>query len=214
MGASWHIHFADARGRLQPWRSQIEAAIMRTQQRVSEYVPVDDVDIVVQESEWVIHQRGHVGYAPSGWLVHMSFDPTSDAFESNLGEPLERTLAHEINHVLRWRGPGYGATLGEALTSEGLAGVFVRQLFDTPPEPWEEPLESASALSDEVQRGWTKAYDHDAWFFGTGRYPAWAGYRVGYQVVSYHVDRVEDDIVSLTGRAASEFKTSARMALQ
>ncbi|WP_299609460.1 DUF2268 domain-containing putative Zn-dependent protease [uncultured Tateyamaria sp.] len=214
MTTGWTTHIADARGRLRPWRGSIEAAIQRTHNRVTQRVKVEHLDIVVQDTPRVIPQRGHVGHAPSGWMVFLSFDPEAAAFESNLGEPLERTLTHEINHVLRWRGPGYGVTLGEALTSEGLAGVFVRDLFGTPPEPWEEPLVETGVPTEDVLDGWDDRYDHAEWFFGTGRYPAWSGYRLGYRIVAYHADRADDDIVALTQKSASEFKASARLALQ
>ncbi|WP_299547700.1 DUF2268 domain-containing putative Zn-dependent protease [uncultured Tateyamaria sp.] len=214
MGSPWHIHVADARGRLEPWRSTIEAAIDRTHSRVSAHVDVGAVDIVVQDGARVIRERGHVGYAPTGWLIHLTFDPECAAFEDNLGEPLERTLAHEINHVLRGRGPGYGSTLGEALTSEGLAGVFVRELFGSPPEPWEMSRDGDVTPVDDVLEGWDKSYDHAAWFFGAGRYPAWTGYRLGYRIVTYHIDHMDEDIVALTQAPAPHFKTSARLALQ
>ena len=214
MGADWTTHIADARERLKPWRGAIEAAIARTHARVSERVCVKQVDIVVQDSPRVIHERGHVGHTPNGWLVYLSFDPEVEVFARNLDAPLERTLAHEMNHILRWRGPGYGTTLGAALTSEGLAGIFVRDLFQTPPEPWERPLEDASALVDTVLAGWDQPYDHAAWFFGTGPYPVWAGYGLGYQIVAHHAEQATEDIVALTQRPASDFKTSARLALQ
>ncbi|WP_299745851.1 DUF2268 domain-containing putative Zn-dependent protease [uncultured Tateyamaria sp.] len=214
MTSSWTTHVADARGRLQPWRGSIEEAIARTHQRVSMHARVDQLDIVVQDSPRVIRERGHVGYAPNGWLVYLSFDPEAEAFEGNLGEPLERTLAHEINHVLRWRGPGYGTTLGAALISEGLAGVFVREVYASPPEPWEQSLDEAAELSSDVLEAWDQTYNHADWFFGAGQYPVWAGYRLGYQIVAYHADRAAEDIVALTQRSASDFKTSARLALQ
>lgn len=214
MGSDWTTHIADTRGRLKPWHGAIEAAIARTHQRVSEQLHVDQVDIVVQDSPRVIRQRGHVGYAPTGWLIHLSFDPEAEVFAENLGAPLERTLTHEINHILRWRGPGYGTTLGEALTSEGLAGVFVRDLFGSRPEPWEDALDDATAFADQVVAGWDQTYDHAAWFFGTGPYPVWAGYTLGYRIVAHFADQAAEDIVALTARPASDFKTSARLALQ
>ncbi|GGX42591.1 hypothetical protein GCM10007385_07900 [Tateyamaria omphalii] len=214
MSANWTTHIADARGRLKPWRGSIEAAIARTHQRVNDRVAIEQLDIVVQDSARVIPERGHVGFAPNGWIVYLSFDPDAEAFESNLGAPLERTLAHEINHILRWRGPGYGATLGEALISEGLAGVFVRDLYASPPEPWEQAVDDTGDFADQVMAGWDQAYDHAEWFFGTGQYPVWAGYTLGYQIVAHHVDHATEDIVGLTTRPASDFKTSARLALQ
>ena len=85
MAADWTTHMADARGRRKPWRGAIEAAIARTHQRVTERVSVEQVDIVVQDSPRVIRERGHVGFAPNGWMIHLSFDPEAPAFEGNLG---------------------------------------------------------------------------------------------------------------------------------
>ncbi|WP_411911731.1 DUF2268 domain-containing putative Zn-dependent protease [Rhodovulum sulfidophilum] len=86
------------------------------------------------------------------------------------GEPLERTIVHELHHALRWRGPGYGRTLGEALVTEGLAGHFAQQLYGGPPEKWESSLDAeglAQAESDAAAAWDDEAYDHAAWFFGT-----------------------------------------------
>lgn len=40
---------------------------------------------------------------------------------------LSAVVAHESHHIMRWRGPGYGTTLGEAMVSEGLALKFQRE---------------------------------------------------------------------------------------
>ncbi len=103
-----------------------------------------------------------------------------------LRDQLRRTLWHEAHHVLRWDGPGYGQTLGEALVSEGLAQVFVHERMDCPPEPWEVavPPEGCEAFRAAARAGFDDAgYDHDAWFFGAGDMPDALGYAFGALMV-------------------------------
>ena len=102
-------------------------------------------------------------------------------------------LAHELHHSSRVRtGPGYGSTLAEALVSEGLADHFAAEAFpDTPPQPWD------NALSDDQETElWREAqpvlvtphgYDHQAWFFGGGDTPRWAGYTLGYRIADAYL---------------------------
>ncbi|MFD2813587.1 DUF2268 domain-containing putative Zn-dependent protease [Paracoccus aerius] len=45
-----------------------------------------------------------------------------------------RALVRQLAHLLRWNGPGYGRSLGEALVSEGLAGHFVLQVLGGQPD--------------------------------------------------------------------------------
>ena len=121
-------------------------------------------------------------------MIQLTFDPANSNCAQNLGEPLERTIVHELHHALRWRGPGYGRTLGEALVTEGLAGHFAQQLYGGPPEKWETSLDDealAQAARDAAAAWDDEAYDHAAWFFGTD--PAWRGYALGYALVERHL---------------------------
>ncbi|MFI0395020.1 DUF2268 domain-containing putative Zn-dependent protease [Paracoccus jiaweipingae] len=148
-----------------------------------------DLDVVVQA--WpglVIEHLGHAGYAPRGDMIQLTFDPANPDCARNLGQPLERTIVHEVHHALRWRGPGYGRTLGEALVSEGLAGHFAQQLYGGPPEKWETSLdaEGLAQAARDAERAWDDdTYDHAAWFFGAS--PAWRGYVLGYALVERYL---------------------------
>ena len=124
---------------------------------------------------------------------------TGDVFVSIDGAPpgglkaaletwVPASLAHELHHSSRIRmGPGYGITLGEALVTEGLADHFVAEAFpDTPPLPWDHVLSG-----QQETELWGKArsvlevpggYNHQAWFFGGGDLPRWAGYTLGYLI--------------------------------
>jgi uncharacterized protein YjaZ len=86
---------------------------------------------------------------------------------------------------MRAAGPGYGFTLGGAMVSEGLAAQFVRLVFNSKAEPWD------NAISDEVlgtmwpdQRAlMTTKFDHGEWFNGASDKPKWLGYTLGTKIV-------------------------------
>ena len=140
---NWRIHFLNANDQFGDLVEPIREGIGRAKTCAEKATQPVTIDIVAQV--WpnaVIPERGHVGRTPTGTMIYLTFDPANDNLASNLGEPLERMVAYELHHVLRNRGPGYGATLGEALVSEGLAGQFVKQLYNSEPEPWEMPPET------------------------------------------------------------------------
>jgi uncharacterized protein YjaZ len=96
-------------------------------------------------------------------------------------------LAHEAHHAARFRGPGYGRTLLEAIVSEGLADHFAVELLSVPVQPWSDALpfgETDSWLERARPVLDTAAYGHEAWFFAsTSEIPRWTGYTLGYRLV-------------------------------
>ncbi len=127
-----------------------------------------------------------LGQAYRKGLFSLTLDPDNPHFARGVSDgTLCRQVTHEVHHCLRMGGPGYGRTLGEALVSEGLAGQFTGRLFGSGPELWER------AVDDDLLRMHfpegnvlaTEGYDHAEWFFGTGRYPRWLGYTLGYRMV-------------------------------
>jgi hypothetical protein len=177
----WSFACHDA---LTPWRAQILSEIEATREAVSTLVAVPTLAVELRHAPGrVIPEIGMVGYAPSAKHFSLTFDSTNPHFAPSLADgTLRRQVAHEVHHCLRHAGPGYGQSLGEALVSEGLAGQFVNRLYSTPPEPWEKavaPRDAWRFLPDDKTLG-SPMYDHSAWFFGTGGYPRWLGYTLGY----------------------------------
>lgn len=109
---------------------------------------------------------------------------------------LPLALAHELHHSKRiLDGPEYGKTLLEAMITEGSAEAFVREVFpDAPGIPWVAPFDQ-----DEEREVWQRAQAelqarddltrHHAWFYGAGNLPRWAGYRIGYAIVTAYLER-------------------------
>ncbi|SLN11399.1 hypothetical protein ROJ8625_00258 [Roseivivax jejudonensis] len=212
---TWTIHIANASGRLDGLVSAIRSAIARAQTQAEAVTEPVDIDLVVQA--WpgrVIEHLGHAGYAPTDDMIQLTLDPTNANCAENLGEPLERTIVHELHHVLRWRGPGYGRTLGEALVTEGLAGHFAQQLYGGPPEKWESSLdaEGLAEAARDAEAAWDDdAYDHAAWFFGND--PAWRGYALGYALVGrFLLSHPKETPATLIHAEAARFRDDCDMA--
>jgi len=204
----WVQHWLD--GDLAPWRDRVEAEIEKARQRVARLVEPPKIEIIVQQiPENIIPELGVGGYTPGARVLFLALDPGSPHFVESLGnEALQRMVVHEVHHCLRWDGPGYGRTLGEALVSEGLAGRFASILYDSPPEPWEcavAPADAAAHFPDAATLA-ASDYDHRAWFFGTGgTYPRWLGYTLGYLVAGAWLRSVREvDVERLVNVPAAE----------
>lgn len=210
----WTVHIANAQNQFDGLVEPIQDAIETARRRCESVLTPLAIDVVVLA--WpgrVIPERGYVGYAPTGAMIQLVFDPANANLSACLGETLERMIAHEFHHVMRWHGPGYGWTLGEALVSEGLAGRFAEQLYGAGPEPWEDALsdDDLADLAGVASAQWTKSdYDHSEWFFGQNGYPRWAGYTLGYQLVGrYLAAHPNETAASLVDASALAFRPFA-----
>ena len=199
----------DSRGHLTPYISRIQAALSEVERRASEVVPDIVLDIEVEAVRFGgVPETGHSGYVPRPGLMRLMLDPENQNLEHHLGLPLETMIAHELHHALRWDTVGYGDTLLEALTSEGLCGRFANELYGNEPEPWERALTEEQlerVLLAALKQGSDTAYDHNEWFFGNGIYPKWAGYTLGYRMVKKYTEQTGSTPSTLVSTDASEF---------
>ena len=200
------LHLLNARGTLTPYGEWLHASLTQTYALANEVVPLPPVDVVVKAGTYVIPEKGHMGYCPEPGLVYVTVNPDNPAFHKNEDHSLERMFAHELHHAARWAGPGYGATLGEAVVSEGLAGHFALELFKGKPEPWE--CLSADVIQPhlrQLREHWHRTdYDHSAWFYGTGSLPRWLGYTAGFNLVSGYLAAVPHQRASTLAAAEAE----------
>lgn len=189
---TWTIRYLNARGALDGYKDRIEAALNEVAQRAAQVAEPIVLDIVVRSlRNRVIPETGHVGFAPGIGMMMLTIDPDNPNLADNMGEPLERMMAHELHHAMRWESVGYGTTLGEVLISEGLAGRFAQELYGGDGELWERAVRRedlgvfavlAQAHANETD------YDHAAWFFGSGGLPRWVGYTLGWEVVGAFIN--------------------------
>ena len=90
------------------------------------------------------------------------------------------TIAHELHHLARWQHAGYGATLGEAILSEGIATLYESQVANWSP-PWSQAALDSAIIKKALEDWDNDQYDHIDWFFD-GKYGRWVGYTIGFQV--------------------------------
>jgi len=144
------------------------------------------------------------GIGARAWAVDrvdVWIDPTHPWVEAAGEEELLAMLAHELHHCARWHRPGYGATLGEALVSEGLACVFETGFRGGVPPFWARALDAPALRAVEsIARPQLddRPYDHQAWFCGSPEHgiPRHTGYSLGFDIVRRHMRH--------SGRTASQ----------
>jgi len=209
----WTTHYLNSRGSLSPYLKQISEAIDKVESKASKVIELTSLDIVIQAIEnAVIPETGHCGYSPSAGLIYLTIDPANENLLSHLGEPLERVIAHELHHALRWDSVGYGRTLLEVLVTEGLASRFSQELYGNAPEIWESALSSeevGQCLALAMSELASEQYNHSRWFFGSGDLPRWAGYTLGWHLIGNLTGNLSAKKPSeLINTSAPEFKES------
>lgn len=204
------LHILDAARRLRPYRRSLKRGFRVARARVPRLLPVGDVDVVMQElPALTIAETGVGGYSPAADILYIYCNPAHPQFRSSLDRELVPMIAHEMLHCVRWRGPGYGATLGEALVSEGLA-MHVESLFrghapfygtTVDDAGLTRMLERARPLFDSTD------YGHAAWFIGSEErdIPRYGGYALGYRIVANGLRRLGLHVAAAWDRPARDF---------
>jgi hypothetical protein len=143
----------------------------------------------------MIPEIGEGGFTdPSTGGVRIGIDPHSSiGLATTLHIWLPLGLSHELDHSARiLDGPGYGATLLDAMVSEGLADGFSRSVHSDAPEiPWDRAISRA-----DERALWARARPllylsnytlTRSWLFGSGDIPRWTAYTIGANLVAaYH----------------------------
>ena len=149
------------------------------------------------------------GFTQNGTSVEIAIDASSS--EATVEERLPPLAAHEFHHAARFRSPGYGRTLLQAMVSEGLADHYAAELTGRPLPPWVLAL-SGDEIDEWIERARPEfdstGYDHSAWFFGRGAaIPVWAGYAIGFRLVSdYQAAHSGATAASLVNLGADSFR--------
>lgn len=202
----WQIHYLNARKALNSVMPETRAAAREAIAAVEEHVALPRFDLIIRAGDEVVQGWAVGGYAPAPGHIQITVEPSRFA-----PEPFIRTLVHELHHLVRWDGPGYGKSLGEALVSEGLAGHFVLQVLGGSPDPWDAVAPSES-LVRQAQNEWARRdYDHAEWFFGKGKIRRWSGYGLGHRLVAeYLAQNPKENAVTLAAAPSDRFRGALR----
>ena len=201
----------DPGGELRGVEGTIRGLLETTIARVGSQLPIADATIfVAPDPSRAIPGWGIGGRASGGTRVDLSLDPRYPGLASLLDERLPSLAAHELHHIARMRGPGYGATLLGAMVSEGLADQYALELYGRPSPPWVTELVGAELdfwLDRAESEFDSTSYDHDAWFFGGSAIPRWAGYAIGHRLVAdYQASHSGDSAAELVNTPADAFR--------
>lgn len=160
---------------------------------VEKDLDANQIDIIfVSAADLTIPEYGIGGNSPGPNHIYVSFDPKSSKITQ---KGLDETLFHEIHHCMRWRDPGYGDTLGEAMVTEGLACLYEEQKTGSVPIYAKVKLDDKQiGMAKETMN--SKDYDHSKWFSGGNAIDRWFGYSYGYNLCKNYSTK--------TGKEASE----------
>ena len=203
-----HLHLLNAGEQFSPeLAAELCGVAEKALGRFTTELDLDGVDVVLMSSTFTLPETGVHGYAPNAHQVDLSVTLGSPAFQQLWHTEEPATLAHELHHVRRWREPGYGETLLEAMVSEGLAQHFEAGFRDELP-PYAQPTMDLDALWDRAQPQLAAPHDHAAWFFGSPAqdFPRWGGYALGYELVRRFFAAQGGDAVSHANTPASAFE--------
>jgi len=204
------LHILDAARRLRPYRRSLKRGFRIARARLPRLLPVGPVDIVIQElPPLAIAETGIGGYSPSAEVLYIYCNPSHPQFRRSVDSELVPMIAHEMLHCVRWNGPGYGATLGEALVSEGLA-MHVESLFRGQPPFYSTTVDEAglARLIEQARPLFDSTdYGHSDWFIGSADQdiPRYGGYALGYRIVGDGLRRLGLHVAAAWNRPAGEF---------
>jgi uncharacterized protein YjaZ len=187
-------HVANATGELDSFLSLIESAVSKVLPIVEKELNAIEIDIFfLSASMLAIPEYGIGGNSPGPNHTYITFDPDSNKITE---DGLIETLLHEIHHCMRWRDPGYGNSLGEAMISEGLACLYEEMhkgsapIYATVDISTEQIAEAKSVISRDT-------HDHNRWFYGSEDITRWFGYTYGYQLCKRYAEQTNTNAAEM-----------------
>ena len=183
---------------------RIKKVIIRAETEVAVAILnlAENVTILVDtDSNMIDSNIGVGGYTEDKSQVQLSIDPT---YKDLSNEEIFATLVHELSHVKRDYGPGYGTTLFDYLVFEGLGVAFeeevcgantyypdhLRKLHDA-----RELVETFSYMFDYDDT----QYDYMDFILGNAEkgIPEFAVYSMGLYIIDRYLARTDKKVSEL-----------------
>jgi uncharacterized protein YjaZ len=179
MASSIHYYIANSTGELDHLVDRFLSTFNKANKITEKELGANQIDIIMVNDPWsVIKEHGISGYAPGPNNIYVSVDPK---FKDITEENMILTILHEAHHCMRWRKPGYGKTLGQAMISEGLATLYEEEHSGKVPIYAQAKIEPKD-IDLAIKELDNDKYDHHKWFFGDDMVAHWFGYGYGYKL--------------------------------
>lgn len=177
----WHLHSLNARNALTLLLPELRATGNRAVALAGAVAVVPPFDLVVRAGGPGAAVQAR---ATAPGVIDLILDPARWD-----GDRVLRLLLRAMAQMMRLDGPGAGRALGETLVAQGLAGHFVVQVLDDPPQP-EEAQPPARGIAGRALRDWAaRDFDPELWFAGTGDLPPGTGQGLAFELISRHLAR-------------------------
>lgn len=206
-----NISMLNATGKLDENLVFLGEQVNRSLEIIKFYIDIPDLDITVSPySKEKVSPFGIGGFAFNAHRVEIFLDCDREDLESVIKRELTAVLGHEINHAIR-KGHGHKSiTLLDNLIMEGLACHFemilnkgkVSSMFEGMLDcDWIDLFESMKPSMMSA------SFPFEEMFLGTNlkKYPRYAGYWVGYNIVVDYVKKQEISAAKLVDIEAGEF---------
>jgi len=184
---------------------KIEAGFKEALPIIRNKLDADKIDIIFVNAPMdVIPEIGIGGYSPGPYNIYVSLDPKFTTFTV---EDMVSTILHETHHCMRWRNPGYGLSLGEAMISEGLATLFEEEYSGKTPIYAQVKIKQEEI--DKAKKNLNnKKYNHSDWFFGSKDTQRWFAYTYGYKMSKTYAQKLNKTAAELVNTPAKLFFNS------
>ncbi|MFC1682115.1 DUF2268 domain-containing putative Zn-dependent protease [Nanoarchaeota archaeon] len=117
-------------------------------------------------------------------------------FKDNWKVSLKETIVHELAHALSPFYKGGDFSIGYGLVLDGIAEHFKDFILPERRSPWTQAISEENAwkifleIKDILE---LKNFDkYNELFYGTGKYPMWAGYTIGFYIVKDYLKKQKD----------------------
>lgn len=162
---------------------EIKSLIKTAAQNMSGVFPLKDIDVVVVSGKTPLGVTGNSLYKNTVMLI------VDQKYSwGKIKKNIQPTFYHELHHLARIKTVGYGKTLEEAIITEGL-GIAMEEEMGGNISMWNKfknQKEFLFVYSTFQKKKENQKYNHDQWFFGEKKFPNWAGYKLGYILVSLY----------------------------
>jgi len=186
-----HTQFLETEGKLLKNERKLLKEVIRNHARNAGLildVPIVNITIY-PNSDFTMLETGEGGYTPSMDWFHIYINPAKKKIELDkiIKNIIPATVYHEMSHVSRWKNTGYGRSLLDVIVTEGLANVFSGEQWKKYKAPWnnysKKEIIKLLDLLKKRKKSNDKNYNHDEWFYGTGKLPRWTGYKLGSYII-------------------------------